>query len=192
MTGGATARGVVWRKAAILAGLAVVLGWLTVPGALRFGADPVLRDLDTARIVTLRGEPASLATLAAGRPMVVNLWATWCPPCRREMALLAAAQRRGRTIGFAFVNQGENPLILQRYLDDEGLAIDNVLLDPARALGTTAGSTALPITLFYDARGNRVETHLGELSAPLLDAALKRIVVGAGSPSPSTRAAPNR
>ncbi len=52
--------------------------------------------------------------------------------------------------------------------------LDNVLLDSASGFGREAGSTALPTTLFYDADGRLVDTHLGELSAAALASKLNR------------------
>src|SRR5690606_35627119 len=57
-------------------------------------------------LMTLNGEIESLTDMR-GRPLVVNLWATWCPPCRREMPVLAQAQQREKDIAFIFVNQQE-------------------------------------------------------------------------------------
>jgi thiol-disulfide isomerase/thioredoxin len=80
----------------LLAGFAVALAWIALPGALRFGRDPTPAMLDALPIAMLNGAPTGLVGRAAGRPLVVNLWATWCPPCRHEMPLLADAQRRPR------------------------------------------------------------------------------------------------
>ncbi|MEO7114276.1 MAG: TlpA disulfide reductase family protein [Caldimonas sp.] len=156
------------RKPLTLGLLAGALGWITAPGALRFGVDPSLVDLEAVALVTPQGHPASLATLAAGKPAVVNLWATWCPPCRREMPVLASAQRQTADTTFVFANQGEDALTTEQYLVDEGLRLDHVLLDRDKGLGRRYGSMALPITLFYDARGRLVETHLGSLSTASL------------------------
>jgi thiol-disulfide isomerase/thioredoxin len=124
---------------------------------------------------TLAGEPASLPAVAGGKPLVVNLWATWCPPCRREMPVLAAAQRQEQDVIFAFASQGEDAQTVQRYLTDSRLVLSNVLLDPSRELGREVGSRAFPTTLFYDAGGRLVDSHIGELSEASLAAKLKRI-----------------
>jgi thiol-disulfide isomerase/thioredoxin len=123
----------------------------------------------------LSGEPVALADLAAGKPLVVNLWATWCPPCVREMPVLAAAQAAETGVGFAFVNQGEAPERVGSFLAERRLALDNVLLDPPGALARAVGSRAMPTTLFYDARGQLRDTHLGALSEATLAAKLARL-----------------
>jgi thiol-disulfide isomerase/thioredoxin len=121
-----------------------------------------------ASVTTLAGEPMNLAALARGKPMVVNLWASWCPPCRREMPVLAAAQKQQTSLSFVFVNQGEDGETAQHYLTAAGLDLANVVIDPGTVLGREVGSGALPTTLFYDANGRLVDTHLGPLSAASL------------------------
>ena len=108
-----------------------------------------------------------------GKPLVVNLWATWCPPCRREMPVLAEAQRDNPELTVLFVNQGEGQGVVSQYLAAEALGLDNVLLDSGARLGQHVGSMALPSTLFYDAEGRQVGSHLGELSRASLTRALE-------------------
>ena len=163
-------------RALLLVALAAGLAWLASPGALRFGRDPTPAMLDTLPIAMLNGPPTGLVGRAAGRPLVVNLWATWCGPCRHEMPLLGDAQRRRSDVAFAFANQGEDAATAQRYLGESNLALDHVLLDPGRAIGAAIGSRALPITLFYRADGRLVDTHVGALTAGSLEAALRRVV----------------
>ncbi|MEO7335274.1 MAG: TlpA disulfide reductase family protein, partial [Caldimonas sp.] len=165
------------RKAGVLLALAVVLAWTSLPGALRFGRDPTVSTLDAMHLATLQGDPARLADAAGGRPLVVNLWASWCAPCVIEMPLLAARQRERPDIGFVFANQGEDIFTARHYVEASALALalDHVLLDPGKAIGTAIGSRALPITLFFDAAGHLVDTHVGVLTPASLGAALKRI-----------------
>jgi thiol-disulfide isomerase/thioredoxin len=163
-------------RALLLVALAAGLAWLASPGALRFGRDPTPAMLDALPVAMLDGAPGGLVERAAGRPLVVNLWATWCGPCRHEMPLLGDAQRRRSDIAFAFANQGEDAATAQRYLGESNLALDHVLLDPGRAIGAAIGSRALPITLFYRADGRLVDTHVGALTAGSLEAALRRVV----------------
>ncbi|GAB7533379.1 TlpA disulfide reductase family protein [Pseudomonas sp. 3A(2025)] len=110
-----------------------------------------------------------------GKLRVVNLWATWCPPCRREMPVLMAAQAEHADIEFLFVNQGETPDTVQRFLSSQSLSLRNLLLDPEGQLGRSAGSAALPTTLFYDAQGRQIGNHLGELSGASLAQALEAL-----------------
>jgi thiol-disulfide isomerase/thioredoxin len=110
-----------------------------------------------------------------GKPLVVNLWATWCPPCRREMPVLAEAQRQHPELTILFVNQGEGQGVVNQYLAAEALGLHNVLLDNGGRLGQHVGSMALPSTLFYNAEGRQVGSHLGELSRASLARALETL-----------------
>ncbi|MGB4359547.1 MAG: TlpA disulfide reductase family protein [Rhodoferax sp.] len=166
-----------WRRAALrkplIWGLAAgALAWGGMFGAIRMMNNTALPEVS---LTTLAGEPVDFAALAAGKPMVVNLWASWCPPCRREMPVLAAAQKQETGVRFVFVNQGEEGATAQRYLSAGQLDLANVLLDPGARFGREVGSGALPTTLFYDANGRLVDTHLGELSAASLASKLNRL-----------------
>jgi thiol-disulfide isomerase/thioredoxin len=165
------------RKPLLLGLAAGVLVWGALFGALRMTDQPALPALS---LTTLAGDPVRLAALADGKPMVVNLWASWCPPCRREMPVLAAAQQRESGVTFVFVNQGEDGATAQHFLSEGRFGLANVLLDPAAALGREVGSGALPTTLFYDASGRLVATHLGELSAASLASKLSPLRASAG------------
>ena len=158
-------RGLSSRKRTLLALALWVLAWQGILGGLRLMDKPALSEM---QVTLLSGESTNLAALADGKPMVVNLWASWCPPCRREMPVLAAAQQRETGISFVFANQGENAATVQRYLSASRLDLANVLLDHDTRLGFVAGSGTLPLTLFYDASGRLVDTHLGALSAASL------------------------
>ncbi len=168
-----------WRKPVLrrpltLGLLAGVLAWSMsgAPGMLRMTN---LAPLPTVSLTTLAGAPTTLTALSAGKPMVVNLWASWCPPCRREMPVLSAAQQRESGVTFAFVNQGESAVVAASYLAAEKFVLTNVLLDGGTLLGKAIGSTALPTTLFYDARGRLVDRHLGTLSAASLASKLQQL-----------------
>lgn len=161
-----------WRKPWAV-GLAV--GVLVLAGmffALRLMDNATL---PVAELTTLDGKVTDLTTLAAGKPIVVNLWATWCPPCRLELPFLSAAQRQEPGIVFVFVDQGEDAVIVGRHLSGVHLDLANVMLDTGGKLGREIGSTGLPITLFYDASGQMVDSRVGALSPDLLDTKLARL-----------------
>lgn len=162
-------------------GLRRPLGIALVVGVLSWGGGRALlasferaTGLPEVTLVDAQGSPVALQTYL-GKPLVINLWATWCPPCRREMPVLAEAQAREDEVVFLFVNQGEGALEVQRFLASQGLELDNQLFDPGARLGREVGSRALPTTLFYDAHGRQRGSHLGELSRASLARALEAL-----------------
>ena len=164
-----------WRTPTIRTSLASALA----VGVLSWGLGSLtLHGLEQGtRLPELSFRDSNGATVAledyVGKPLVVNLWATWCPPCRREMPVLAEAQRDNPELTILFVNQGEGQGVVNQYLEAEALGLDNVLLDSGGRLGQHVGSMALPSTLFYDAEGRQVSSHLGELSRASLARALE-------------------
>lgn len=129
--------------------------------------------LDRMPAITLNHidlRPVALDSIHNER-VIVNLWATWCPPCRREMPLLAEADTHpGVTVVLA--NQGEQPLAVSRFLKGEQLNLKYALLDPAMQLMGLAEAQGLPATLVFDGEGHLIERHIGELSRAQLDTLL--------------------
>jgi thiol-disulfide isomerase/thioredoxin len=166
-----------WRRTALRRPLA--LGVLA--GALVWGGGSLaLHQLERGSrlpeltLHDLAGRPVPLAELR-GQPLVINLWASWCPPCRREMPVLLAARHSEPGVRFLLVNQGEGAAEVAAFLAHQGIDARDVLLDSGNQLGHLAGSRALPTTLFYDAAGQLRHSHLGELSPASLRHALQFI-----------------
>lgn len=155
----------------LLIGLAVWGGTHWVHHALRQATDKQLPDM----VVTdLQEQPLALDSFR-GQPVVLNLWASWCPPCRREMPTLQTAQQTVPDVHFLFVNQGEGPITIRQYLSVEQLQLSNVLLDLGGGVGRHFHSPGLPTTLFFNADGQLVDTHVGELSRARLGDYLRTI-----------------
>ncbi|MGE5665252.1 MAG: TlpA family protein disulfide reductase, partial [Betaproteobacteria bacterium] len=158
--------------------LAVPLGAGAALGlALWLGASAVLAPreagLPAASLSALAdGRTSALPEIAHGRPVVLNLWASWCAPCRAEMPVLAAAQAREPGVLFVFANQGESADTVRRFLTAECLALQEVWLDRGAQLGPALGSRGLPTTVFFDAQGRQVGAHVGVLNEAALRARL--------------------
>jgi thiol-disulfide isomerase/thioredoxin len=149
--------------AASLAGIAIWLGG----GVMLQAVAPPHAPLPELNVRRLDGSEVPLRAYH-GKPLVVNLWATWCPPCRREMPALGRMQASRPDVGFVFVNQGESGAAVRAFLASQGLQMENVLLDAAGQLGARTGAVGFPTTLFYDAHGVLRFRHVGELSEATL------------------------
>jgi len=151
-----------WRKPLGMALSTVALVWTLGTLALGATADGQAR-LPALRLSALDGQTVALADFQ-GKPTVINLWATWCPPCRREMPVLQQAQAGRPDVNFVFLNQGESADQVQNFLTAQKLPLANVLLDARGEAGAALGHRALPTTLFFDAQGRLIDTRIGELS----------------------------
>ncbi|WMJ69590.1 TlpA disulfide reductase family protein [Stenotrophomonas sp. 24(2023)] len=161
------------RVPVLAAGLAGVVAWAGATAALSsWQADCM--PLPAMTLTDLQGDAVPLQQFH-GTPVVLNLWASWCGPCRREMPVLQAAQQAHPQVHFVFANQGEGRQEVQDFLASERLALANVLLDADAGTSTALGVRAYPSTLFFDAQGRLVELHLGELTHAALDHKLRRL-----------------
>ncbi|WP_335955428.1 TlpA disulfide reductase family protein [Acinetobacter guillouiae] len=126
-------------------------------------------------LVNLQQEHVEL-TQFLGKPTVINLWASWCPPCRREMPVLNDAQQRYPNVQFVFINQNEDAKTVQTYLQQHKLNLHWVLLDFDGVTAQKMGLFGLPSTLFFNAQGKLIDTHMGELTHAALHQKVQRIV----------------
>jgi len=110
------------------------------------------------------GEPATLGDYA-GRPLVVNFWASWCPSCVAEMsaAFLPAQLSLGDEVDFLGLNiQDEREKALE-LVDETGVLFD-LAEDREGALYTALGGLGMPFTVFVSADGRVVDVHNGPLT----------------------------
>jgi len=156
----------------LIGAMALTLGasvlWLVLVTLAPLGGEAGLRTLPDLALEDLEGEAVNLHDLA-GERLLLNLWATWCPPCRRELPLLAEANRRD-DLTVVVANQGEELLPVVRYLDAQGLDFRYPLRDPRQQLMVLTESPGLPTTLLFDSEGRLVERHVGELTRAQLEA----------------------
>ncbi|RUO44305.1 redoxin [Aliidiomarina taiwanensis] len=124
---------------------------------------------------TLSAKPVPLAQAFHGQGLVINLWATWCPPCVREMPVLMEAQTQWPNMAIVPVNQGESVAAIKGFFHAHSLAFEHALVDSRSQLSQAVGSSVFPTTLFFDANGLLVDSHIGELSVPRLAAGIQKI-----------------
>ncbi|RMP31439.1 hypothetical protein ALQ25_04882 [Pseudomonas coronafaciens pv. atropurpurea] len=150
------------RRRALALGLGTgLLVWLL--GGLILSSYQQGAPLPETTLLDTTGKPVRVSDYR-GKSIVINLWATWCPPCRREMPVLRDMQLARTDIVFLFVNQAESADTVSRYLSTQGLPLRNSLLDPDGEFARQVGSVALPTTLFYSPEGRLTGSHLGEIS----------------------------
>ena len=153
-------------QAALLTGSIV---WLVGTLALSLQPGVGRQDMPALGFPSLDESAASVQLSSfKGKPTVINLWATWCPPCVREMPVLQKAQADLPNVHFVFLNQGETADKVGIWLRARNLHMRNMLIDETRAAGAAFNQSALPMTLFFDAQGRLVSTRIGELSAATL------------------------
>jgi thiol-disulfide isomerase/thioredoxin len=103
---------------------------------------------------TLRGDTLTAADLA-GRIVLVEFWATWCPPCREQLGRLAALERQRDDLVVVAVNLDTRRDKVERYAARNTLP-QRVLLDPSGRIAERAGVAAMPWALLLDAGGRVV------------------------------------
>ena len=113
------------------------------------------------------GEASRLDTPAAA-PQVINLWATWCAPCRSELpAFDTVATAAGPSIAMHGVNVGEDQATAASLIAELGIDFAQSV-DPSGDITAEVGVATLPATIFATADGEILEVHNGALDAEQL------------------------
>jgi thiol-disulfide isomerase/thioredoxin len=124
-----------------------------------------------------------------GKSLIVNFWATWCAPCRREIPLLGELQQQYGPAGFQVIGiAADYRDKVVAYADEAKIAYPLLIgeqdaLDAAAAFGIQV--VGFPFTVFADAKGRIITCHVGELTRPLAEAilgAVERVNQGRASP----------
>jgi thiol-disulfide isomerase/thioredoxin len=161
------------RRHALYAGVATLAAAAGVGVALRRHASEAvtpdaLQAVWVSEFDTPKGETLKLADFR-GKPLVLNFWATWCPPCVEEMPLLDAFFRQNSANGWQVIGLAiDQPSLVKRFMGqfpvDYPIALGGMNgSELGRLLGNAQGG--LPFTVVFDAAGNVKVQKLGKLSA---------------------------
>jgi thiol-disulfide isomerase/thioredoxin len=131
------------------------------------------------------GQFRTLLDQLRGTPVVVNVWASWCGPCRQEAPHLAAAARRyGNRVQFLGIDIQDQRRPAQQSIRDFGWPYPSVF-DPTSQIQHGLGFFAQPVTLFFDRSGHQVtfddhgrmvSAHSGPITSDLLDRVIRRLL----------------
>ena len=129
---------------------------------LSFRAEPVAAGVTP--FLTAEGGEKTLSDYA-GRHVVLNFWATWCAPCRKEMPTLSALQEAmgGEAFEVVTIATGRNdPVAMAQFMEEIGA--DNLPLhrDPQQRLAREMGVLGLPITVILDPEGMEIARLQGD------------------------------
>ena len=109
-----------------------------------------------------------------GTPVLVNFWATWCVPCRKEMPLLAAADARLEgAVAIVGVDVKDNREAATKFLAARNVNYPSAY-DPDEALSDPYGLVGLPVTVLVGRDGRVIERVTGEVTRSRLDGLLAR------------------
>ena len=168
--------------------------------AFAFGANPVAADVSALLIgdmqkLVLGDVPVTLPEVGLigmddaphslaehqGKWVVLNFWATWCPPCREEMPSLDRLQTLMPEIAVVPVATGRNdPVGMERFFTEAGVQNLTIWRDPQSELARGMGVMGLPITVILNPEGQEVARLMGGAAwdAPEALAVLAALMAG--------------
>jgi thiol-disulfide isomerase/thioredoxin len=171
-------RSVIWViAAAVLAiGFFVIEPFFVAPSA-RSGPQSLVGE--TAPVFPLRDDRGRAVSLQRyrGRIVVLNLWASWCPPCRAEMPDLQRLADRyaDDAIAIVGVNEGESPQRARAFADALGIHFP-IWIDDGERYGRVYAALGLPTTVILDRRGAVVRGFDGPLTLAQMQDAMAALV----------------
>lgn len=140
------------------------------------GVTMVDRSAPDFTLTTFQGDTISLADLR-GKPVVINFWASWCPPCRIEAPLIERTWRvyKGRDVVFLGVNIQDREQDALNYIREFDITYPNGP-DPTGEISIDYGVSGLPVTFFISRKGQVVRRWVGAIEKNLLISSIEEIL----------------
>jgi peroxiredoxin len=126
-----------------------------------------------------QGQVVRLSQLK-GKVVMLNVWTTWCPPCRKEMPTMETLHRRFKGTDFVMLAASQdvdgNSTVLP-YMQEHGFTFP-IVLDVNGEIGRKYGVTGYPETFIIDRQGHIVHHHVGfnDWALPAVEASLRRLM----------------
>lgn len=120
------------------------------------------------------GDKLKLSSLR-GKVVVLNFFATWCPPCKAELpdfVKKADELKKNNSIKFVFVDVGESSSVVKAFLDKNKYSSINPLLDSDGKVSDKYSVTGIPTTYMIDKKGNIIMHHVGYMDMDTLKKAV--------------------
>ena len=137
------------------------------------------KPMPDAELIDADHDPGAVSELK-GEPILVNLWASWCVPCVKELPTLQALGKRPSAPSVIAVSQDMGPRSsVDAFVKQHGLDNLEVWQDPKMALSGALGVQVLPTTILYGADGKEIWRYTGDLDWTGADAA--RLLAEAGA-----------
>jgi cytochrome c biogenesis protein CcmG/thiol:disulfide interchange protein DsbE len=154
--------------------LGIGFGWIVLKSTSQSTVDQPRADppstgakLADFEVETLSGSKIKLSDLR-GKPVVLNFWATWCPPCREEMPMLQNYSKKlDGKVAFVGLNYGEDPVTVQKFITPLKINFP-IWLDPNGKISNLYYVADYPNTFFIDSEGVLRAQHIGQLSEDLM------------------------
>jgi thiol-disulfide isomerase/thioredoxin len=166
--------------------LGVFLGWIVLSSGNYFGSDKSNsvksslvrgKQVENFDAVTISGNTFSLQE-NQGKAVIINFWATWCPPCKEEMPRLqASTQEYSNQLKIVGVSVDTSVNDVKDYIGKVGVTFPIVVDNKALALQSKFNVQAFPTSFIIDQNGILQAIHIGVLDDSTLDGYLKMVGV---------------
>jgi thiol-disulfide isomerase/thioredoxin len=123
---------------------------------LGFFVFPAPVDVGDFTVETLGGGSSTLSS-AKGKIVLLNFWATWCPPCRAEMPSIEALWKKtkGKAFTVFAISVGEEKATVKAFIDEQKISYP-IFLDPTGRLGAAFNASSIPTTYIMDKTGKAI------------------------------------
>ena len=142
-----------------------ILGVLSIAVLLAANTSPAAEPKPVApnwQLRDINGEPISLADFK-GKVVILDFWATWCPPCRKEIPGLVTLQRRYQDKGLVIIGVSldqQGPSVVKPFMRELGMNY-RVVMGDEKIVSDYGGIEAIPTTFIIDRQGKVVTVHQG-------------------------------